>query len=223
MQFARPHLRKIQGQQFYKLLGSGKSAFNPWPDFTTYALLQVWDSEEDAKRFHVSAPLIWRYIRQCDQTWTLYMKSVMSRGAWDGANPFQKSSNLDRDNPLLTVITRATIRLRLLRRFWKHVPYSQKGLEEQTSLLYTKGVGEVPFTQMATFSIWKDIEGLNTFAYQQKNHVSAIQLTRELKWYSEELFSRFQPYYTEGNWPETQILKDFLEKKKSTEKNDLSE
>ena len=204
-------------------MGSGKKAFNPWPDYTTYALLQVWDSEEDAKRFHASSPLAHRYIRKCNQTWTLYMKSVMSRGAWDGSNPFLKSSELDPENPLLTVITRATIRLRLLRRFWKHVPYSQEGLTQQESLLYTKGIGEIPFTQMATFSIWRNKEGLNSFAYQQKNHVSAIQLTRELNWYSEELFSRFQPYYTEGNWPETKKLKSLLEKIKATEEEDLGE
>jgi spheroidene monooxygenase len=63
---------------------------------------------------------------------------------------------------------------------------------------------------MATFSVWESVDGLNAFAYQQKNHVSAIKLTRELNWYKEELFSRFQPYDTEGNWLETLELKALI-------------
>lgn len=210
MQFAHRPLKKVQGQQFYKLMGSGKQAFNPWPDYTTYALLQVWDSDEDARRFHAQAEIANRYIRKCDGTWTLYMKNVISRGLWDKKNPFEKSSSLDENNPLLTVITRATIKLSLLRRFWKHVPYSQEGMDQYKELRYTKGIGEIPFTQMATFSVWESVDGLNAFAYQQKNHVSAIKLTRELNWYKEELFSRFQPYDTEGNWPETLELKALI-------------
>lgn len=222
MQFAHPALKKSEGQLFYKLMGSGKSGFNPWPDYSTYALLQVWESDEAARAFHARAPIAWKYIRKCDATWTLYLKNSMSRGKWDGQNPFQKSNALDPENPVLAVITRATIRTSRLRRFWKHVPYSQEGMDAHQDLMYTKGIGEVPFTQMATFSIWESLEGLNAFAYQQKNHVSAIKLTRELNWYKEELFSRFQPYDTEGNWPETEVLKALIKGKKKTKEQDLS-
>ena len=54
--------------------------------------------------------------------------------------------------------------------------------------------------QMATFSIWKNMEALKKFAYQSEAHKVAIQKTRELDWYSEEMFCRFQPYQSLGTW-----------------------
>ena len=30
-------------------------------------------------------------------------------------------------------------------------------------------------------------------------HAEMVRKTRELNWYSEELFARFQPFYQEGN------------------------
>jgi hypothetical protein len=52
---------------------------------------------------------------------------------------------------------------------------------------------------MATFSLWKDFESVKQFAYKSKQHKEAIK-TREYEWYSEELFSRFQPYKSSGTW-----------------------
>lgn len=33
-----------------------------------------------------------------------------------------------------------------------------------------------------------------------RNTKKAIELTRQLDWYSEELFARFQPYKSVGTW-----------------------
>jgi heme-degrading monooxygenase HmoA len=77
------------------------------------------------------------------------------------------------------------------------VPTSEEGLDGNEGLIYTKGVGEV-LIQMATFSLWKDFESVKQFAYS-KQHKEAIKKTREYEWYSEELFSRFQPYKSSGN------------------------
>ena len=51
MQFAHSPLKKVDGLQFYKLWGSGKENFNPLPDWSVYALLQIWDKEESAQAF----------------------------------------------------------------------------------------------------------------------------------------------------------------------------
>jgi hypothetical protein len=87
-----------------------------------------------------------------------------------------------------------------LYKFWNYVPTSQKPLENNAGLIYTKGIGEVPFLQMATFSIWKNKDSLMQFAYGSKEHAAAIAKTKDLDWYSEELFSRFQPYKSIGFW-----------------------
>lgn len=200
MQYAHAPLSKVKGLQMYKLMGSGKSGFNPLPDWSTYALLQIWDNETAANNFFNSATLISRYRAKSTEQWTLFLRSIKAKGEWSGKNPFEISDALDSENPLIAVITRATIKPKLLVKFWKYVPASQKPLENNSGLLYTKGIGEFPFLQMATFSLWKDQKALMDFAYNSREHQKAIQKTRALDWYKEELFSRFQPYKSIGAW-----------------------
>jgi hypothetical protein len=200
MQFAHKPLSRIKGLQVYKLMGSGKAGFNPLPDWTVYSLLQVWDSEADALVFFSRSELMSRYRKKSSEQWTIYMKGIMAKGAWSGKKPFDKSDALDAENPLISVITRATIKSNYFFKFWKYVPTSQAPLAGNKGLIYTKGIGEVPFLQMATFSIWKDKASLMDFAYNSKEHQTAIKKTRDLDWYKEELFSRFQPYKSVGRW-----------------------
>ncbi len=199
MQFAHAKLTKVKGLEFYKLLGTGRDGFDPKPDFSTYALLQVWDEENHATVFFKRAALFNRYTSKSSQHYTLYLKNILARGTWGGGNPFKKSSSLE-GVAQIAVITRATIKTKFLYRFWKYVPKSQQHLKGNDGLLFTKGVGEVPIKNMATFSIWKNLESLNRFAYQTSGHAGAIGKTRELQWYSEELFARFQPYKSLGKW-----------------------
>jgi len=137
--------------------------------------------------------------------YTLYMKNIASSGTWSGKMPFQKGTDLDPTLPI-AVITRATIKWNWLLRFWKYVPTSQEALEGNEGLIYTKGVGEVPVVQMATFSLWKNFESVKRFAYNSKQHQEAIKKTRKNEWYSEEQFSRFHPYKFTGTWQGTDLL-----------------
>ncbi|MFN3239317.1 MAG: hypothetical protein ACE37D_19990, partial [Pseudomonadales bacterium] len=74
MQFAHAHLKNINGMSFYKLLGTGKGlGFNPFPDWSVYALLQVWEEETHAREFFKTSPLIKRYDQKTDERGTLFM------------------------------------------------------------------------------------------------------------------------------------------------------
>jgi hypothetical protein len=205
MQFAHSALSSLRGQSFYKLMGSGRGAgFNPFPDWSVYALLQVWEDEQFAQAAFQNAPIFKAY-RQRAEVWTVYMKNIVAKGLWSGQNPFSPSTALDPENPRLAVITRATIKWHKLIPFWRYVPQSQGQLLDNPGLLFTKGIGEIPVIQMATFSMWKRKEDLHHFAYQSSPHIGAIQRTRSLQWYSEELFARFQPYRHEGMWEEIKL------------------
>jgi heme-degrading monooxygenase HmoA len=207
MQIANKDLAKVKGLTFYRLMGSGKGrGFNPLPDWSVYCLLQVWESENAAQVFFTSSDLIKRYADHTDELFTLYMKNISASGTWVGKNPFDKAADLDPTLPI-AVITRATIKWNWLLRFWKYVPTSEEGLDGNEGLIYTKGVGEVPIVQMATFSLWKDFESVKQFAYKSKQHQEAIRKTRKYDWYSEELFSRFQPYKSTGAWEGKDLLK----------------
>ncbi|MEO1012895.1 MAG: DUF3291 domain-containing protein [Bacteroidota bacterium] len=181
-------------------MGSGKKGFNPLPDWSVYALLQVWEDEVHADAFFGTSSLMKRYRENSDARWTLYMRHITGKGKWSGGNPFVKSDCLDKDNAYISVITRATIKWRWLIRFWNYVPASQAPLGGNSGLIYTKGIGEVPFTQMATFSLWQDPQSLMDFAYRSEAHQKAIQMTHRFNWYKEEMFCRFQPYRSLGSW-----------------------
>lgn len=198
MQFAHAPLNKAKGCTFYKLLGSGKENFNPFPDWTIYAVLQVWNSEADARNFIDNSTIYKKYKSKSAKHHILFLQSIQARGEWNGGNPFKKTS-LIKEDALVCAITRATIKLSKLRTFWKFVPYSQQPLLNAKGLLYTKGFGELPFVEMATFSIWENAAQLNHFAYQSREHIEAIQKTKSIKWYKEELFSRFQISSHEGD------------------------
>jgi heme-degrading monooxygenase HmoA len=200
MQFAHKGLVNTEGLSFYRLLGSGKGkGFNPFPDWSVYSLLQVWETEEAAHTFFDSSDLIKQYSERTDELFTLYMKNISAGGTWVGKNPFEKAADLDSTLPI-AVITPATIKWNCLIRFWKYVPTSQEPLDGNEGLIYTKGIGEIPIVQMATFSLWKNFESVKQFAYNSKQHQEAVRRTRKNNWYREELFARFQPYKSVGTW-----------------------
>jgi len=201
MNSAHGYLAKVKGQTFYKLMGSGRGkGFNPFPDWSIYSLLQIWENEAAANTFFKDSKLSELYQQNTKEVWTLYLRNIMAKGKWSGNNPFEQSTELDKNIPYLSIITRATIKTSKLVKFWRYVPTSQKSISKMKGLLYTKGIGEAPIVQMATFSIWEDFKALKAFAYDSEEHKKAIKLTRELDWYKEELFARFQPYKSFGTW-----------------------
>jgi hypothetical protein len=208
MQFAHRPMKKVKGLQFYKLLGSGKENFDPKPDWSVYGLLQVWDNEEVAREFFTNSKLYKRYHNHSESQLTFYMKSIKAHGQWSKQNPFEASDSLDENNKYISVITRATIKISMLKKFWDYVPTSQLDLVDNPNLLFTAGVGERPVTQMATFSLWNDARALKKFAYRSQNHRHAVQQTQALQWYKEEMFTRFQPYQITGNWSNFEIPSD---------------
>ncbi|HKK87474.1 MAG TPA: hypothetical protein VJ917_01410 [Saprospiraceae bacterium] len=201
MQLAHQHLAKVAGCSFYRLMGTGKrNGFDPRPDFSTYALLMVWENESAAKSFLNESKLINSYVSKSEKHFTLHMQNIKSHGEWSGSNPFMAVSEDDAKEAPIAVITRATIKWSKMMAFWSYVPRSEEGIHTNPGLLYTKGIGEWPIRQMATFSIWANEKAMRDFAYKEEGHLGAIRKTRELNWYDEELFSRFRPVRLTGNW-----------------------
>jgi len=212
MQFAHASINKTSGLQFYKLMGSGREpGFSPLPDWGVYAILCIWDNEQCADHFFKDAEIFKRYQSHSSEQWTIYMKPKQAKGLWSGSNPFTPSTDLDEANPLIAVITRATIKASKLIKFWDYVPTSQRPIMQGCNgLIYTKGIGEAPLVQMATFSLWENIDALKNFAYNSPEHQEAIRKTRKIDWYKEELFVRFQPYRSVGTWGGENVLTSYL-------------
>ena len=190
--------KKINGLTFFKPLGTGSgNGFSIKPDFSTFGFVAVFKSEELAKEF-LRTDVVKKYTKTTTGYSHVLMHTVKSHGKWSEQNPFESSVEYDKTKPL-AVITRATIKPKLAYQFWKNVPAVSKSMDKYDELIFSKGIGEFPLLMQATFSLWSSAEAMMNYAYKNPKHAEMVKKTRELNWYSEELFARFQPFYQEGN------------------------
>jgi hypothetical protein len=200
MQLGHAQFKNIKGLVFYKLLGSGaENGFSSKPNFGTYVLLCIWDTEMHATEFFGNNSYFKKYSSKSTESFTVYAHSAEAHGKWDGKQPFISDATLAIDKPVM-VLTRASIRISKLISFWRKVGQVSKSLEDYNGLVLSIGVGEWPLIQQATVSIWKTQAEMIDYAYKNEKHKEVIRLTRELKWYKEELFVRFIPYKFSGQW-----------------------
>ena len=188
----------IDGLTFWKSFGSGSgNGFSIWPDFSTFGLLTVFKSEADAKDY-LESKIVQDYTNTAKAFSHILMHAVKAHGKWSDEEPFVKSTEYDASKPL-GVITRATIKPKLTHRFWKYVPSVSKSMDGHEGLIYSKGIGEWPIFMQATFSLWLTGDDMMNYAYKNKKHADMVKKTRELGWYSEELFARFHPFEIIGD------------------------
>lgn len=187
------------GLQFFKLLGTGQG-FHYRPNLSAYGIIAVWESREAAQHFFQQSPVFRRFVNHSREHWTVYLKTYQSHGYWSGQQPFMPSVATPTDNMPVAVLTRATIQLSRVKPFWRQAIRINRQFHHHEGCLLALGVGEWPFFQQATFSIWKDQQSMYRFAYQSKFHQKAIQMARKHRWFKEDLFARFVPVATEGSW-----------------------
>ncbi|MEQ8908691.1 MAG: DUF3291 domain-containing protein [Vicingaceae bacterium] len=202
-------LKEVNGLSFYKIFGSGaKQGFSVWPNFSTYVILCVWESEKQAEEFFQKNAFLKEYRSRSKEGFTVYARSAESHGLWDGKKPFAQAEKSKTDQAIM-VLTRARIRTTKLLSFWSRVNQVSQSLKAYDGALLSIGVGEWPLIQQATISIWSSQAEMLDYAYKNEKHQKVIQLTRKLNWYSEELFARFIPYRFEGKW-EGKAMESFL-------------
>ena len=200
MQLGLIQLKNVPGLSFYKILGSGaKNGFSAIPNFGTYVLLCIWESESHAEIFFTENNFFKEYHERSSENMTVYMHSAEVHGSWDERQPFQKNAELAMDKPII-VLTRARIRFRKLLSFWSRVGSVSQSLENYEGLILSIGVGEWPLIQQATLSIWKTQQEMMDYAYKNPKHREVVMLTRKLNWYKEEMFARFVPFKFVGVW-----------------------
>jgi|TARA_Y100000590_G_scaffold142903_1_gene163993 heme-degrading monooxygenase HmoA len=189
----KTYFENIDGLIFYKMLGTGSSpGFSMYPDFSTYALLLIWEDKLHADKYFKSN-MYYKILKSEAYTYRkILLSSFKSVGLWDGINPFQKSINDNKEiDTKVAVLTRATINFNKLIHFWKSVKSASNAISSANGVSFFKGIGELPFIQQATFSIWDSENDINNFAYKNINHKNIIDKTRTQKWYKEDLFVRF--------------------------------
>lgn len=179
--------------------GAGKG-FSLWPDFNVYSLLLVFKNDESIKQQVLSHPAHQLYTQYSDAHYNVLMHPISAHGLWNNLQPFVTTKNIALlPHQQVGVITRASIKKNLIWKFWQFVPAVSRQVGKNTDVLFSKGIGEVPLVEQATFSIWPNLEAIRKFAYQGMNHAEAVKKTRQLNWYSEEMFARFSIEETFGS------------------------
>jgi heme-degrading monooxygenase HmoA len=196
----RRKLKNNADIKFWKLLGtgSGKTFTSRDADLHHWAVLTVWDEEANAEKFTDSVALShWQKI-QSDHCY-LIMSALSAKGTWAKAKPF--------GDPVPTkwigttaALTRAAIKPKFWREFWRSVPPVSADLNSTPGLITSLGIGEAPVGLQGTFSIWQDNDSITQFASKQAPHLQVIKRTHETGWYSEELFARFKVIKSQGTF-----------------------
>lgn len=192
MQRALPQVMDAPGVKFVKTLGTGAgSGFSLWPDFSTYALLTIWEDEAKATAFLNHSTLIKAFVTRSATQQHFLLHTLQSHGLWGKGNPFIATPRDLHPEEQLGIITRATLRPSRLLEFWRAVPKASKAIQKAKGVLWYKGIGEWPLIQQATFSIWESLDDVKSFAYKNTNHAAIVKKTRKRNWYKEDLFARF--------------------------------
>lgn len=186
------HRRIRLTSQFAKLLGTGTGrTFTPRDaDARQWAILAVWEDEEQAEHFRAGS-IVRAWGRISNEHAAVTLRPISSHGSWSRREPFGSPTPRRTERPV-AAITRARITWRGNRRFWRAVPPVTSSLHQAPGLISAIGIGEAPIGLQGTFSLWESDEALRVFAYRDRPHTDVIDRTRKEQWYAEELFARFE-------------------------------
>jgi heme-degrading monooxygenase HmoA len=152
--------------------------------------LSVWETQEDSLAYLTSKPARqWRKIALTEAN--IELEPLSAKGTWAKKSPFGNPVPEKWDG-LTAALTRASIKPRWWREFWRSVPPVSADLNSTSGLITSLGIGEAPIGLQGTFSIWETNESITAFSSKQKPHAAVIARTHETGWYSEELFARFK-------------------------------
>lgn len=200
------HFKNIEGLEFMKMMGTGAGEGFSWrPDFSVYCFMMVWKSVDTAQAFFHENAYVQAWQNRSQEQVTLFLQPNQVKGEWDGKQPFEMTKNAD-EQKRLVVLTRATINNNRLIEFWKHVPQTSRAIAQAKGVLFLKGVGELPWIQQATISIWENKAAMRAYAYENPAHREVIKKTYARNWYSEEMFAEFSLMKTEGTWKGIELL-----------------
>ena len=196
----RLSLPKLSGLTFFKLMGtgSGKTFTVRDADLRHWCVLSVWDNQSDAHKYLSSKPSKqWQKIAKNQASFELVPLSA--KGSWAGQSPFGDPIPEKWDG-LTAALTRAAIKPKWWREFWRSVPAVSQDLNSSAGLITSLGIGEAPIGLQGTFSLWESNQSITAFSSRQKPHADVIARTHETGWYSEELFARFKVIQMSGSF-----------------------
>jgi hypothetical protein len=174
-------LRKNDGVEFTKVLGTGQGFGPTRADLSRWAALTVWTGP--------AAPID-GFDRIAAAHCRLTLRPLVSRGRWARRQPFGTPKPERTPQGPLLVLTRGRLRPSRAIGFWRAIGPVAITLREAPGLLAAFGVGEAPVGYQGTVSVWANASALARFAYRTAEHLDVVAQTPVRGWYAEELFAR---------------------------------
>ncbi len=199
MAIDRVRIRKFTGISFSKSLGTGSGKrFTPSDaDLLRWGLVVVIEEEQIAA--FDSSDYISRWRKRATSEFQAVLSPISSHGLWSKRSPFASTAPASRSEAQIMAITRARIKWHKNFKFWGAVPPVVTDLHNSPGLIAAIGIGEAPLGLQGTLSLWESGAALRDFAYKGQAHQVAIKQTKEIDWYSEELFARFEVLAMRGS------------------------
>jgi heme-degrading monooxygenase HmoA len=194
---------------FHKTLGCGKGGtFSKTPDWQQWGLLAVkknmaeemniTDHHQLIKAIYGSFIAGWYKLFGCE-LWTVILEPIEGHGTWNGKKAFGELPPKSNYEGMIAILTRASININKLNRFWQHVEGAANEMAKADGFIFSQGIGEWLWVRQATLSVWQSKEQMKNFAYKMSAHKEIVQKTRAEKWYSEDMFVRFRVLKVKGS------------------------
>jgi hypothetical protein len=184
------------------VFGTGKGSNTaPGTQLGRTAIFGLFESEAHADVF------ISRMQRRrgLQESWHVKLRGAGGHGSWRGVEVPQLMGDdgaqrvRDGRTPI-AIITRADVKLCSWGAFVRDARIVDAELQASDGLIAVVGFGEAPILRLGTFSLWRDLDAMTTFARRAPQHNRVVDRTRREEWYGEEMFARFEPYWSSGSW-----------------------
>ncbi|HEY5053128.1 MAG TPA: hypothetical protein VII45_06930 [Solirubrobacterales bacterium] len=195
----RPDPKAVAGMRYAETtitapLGKG---LLPRPSLGRAGMIAAWDDDAALDRFLDEDPL----AEQFSSGWMARMEPLHVYGALPGLPGLPtKEISVAEDQPV-AVLTIGQLRLRRAGPFLKASARAEGEALADPAMLASTGLARPP-RMVATFSIWRDVEGMREYARGRRDgaHPAATAEHRAKSFHHESAFIRFRPYATQGSW-----------------------
>ncbi len=194
----RLRLSGVPGLMFWRLLGTGSGDDTaPSMDARRMALFAIWQRPDDLDHFLARSALARRW-RRAEEYFEVRLRGLGGHGTWNGFDVPGVLTVGDPTGPV-AVITRARVERSAVSAFAAAGRPVSDEVRNASGLLAVVGIGETPRRRLGTFSMWRDLDAMQTFV-DLPHHREVMRRTRDESWYGEEMFARFEPFAASGSW-----------------------